>query len=353
MGRPGAGGGSHSSHSSSGGHSSSRMSGGHRPSSSRPSTSSSRPGMGSSSFSTSHHSSYAPPRPPMHTPPRPPRPPRNNYGHTTVNNYYGPTNSGYTRSYEEDRSGRFLKSIVTSIIIVVLLLIMLFAISRISGGDGSIRNTTERTKLDSGVGFTNNCIVDKTGWIENKAKVVSALKSFYNETGVQPYIVMLDYDVELRTDSQKEQWANDYYENNIGAENGFLYVYFSEASDDEVGYMVYVNGKQVSSVMDAEAIDIFWNYLDRYWYSDLSMTDVFIKTYTSTANTIMSAPTNGWDFLKTLILVVFFIVIAVIVVIAMIKRHKLKIQKLQEEQRILNTPLQTIQNENDIVNKYT
>lgn len=52
--------------------------------------------------------------------------------------------------------------------------------------------------------------------------------------------------------------------------------------------MAYVNGKQVTSVMDSEAIDIFWNYLDRYWTdSSLSTVDVFTKTFDSTAKTIM------------------------------------------------------------------
>ena len=83
--------------------------------------------------------------------------------------------------------------------------------------------------------------------------------------------MLLDYIPGVDSDSQKEEYARQLYEENIDNESTFLYVYFAkenESESDDPGYMCYVNGIQVSSVMDAEALDIFWAYLDKYWYTD-------------------------------------------------------------------------------------
>lgn len=67
--------------------------------------------------------------------------------------------------------------------------------------------------------------------------------------------------------------------------------------------MAYVNGKQVTSVMDSEAVNIFWNYIDRYWTDDsLSTVEVFTKTFNSTANTIMEKSQLLMILLKSFVL---------------------------------------------------
>ena len=103
----------------------------------------------------------------------------------------------------------------------------------------------------------------------------------------------------LTSDNQKDEYAQTWYSENIDNEDTFLFVYFEEQNSDEIGYMAYVNGKQVTSVMDSEAIDIFWNYIDRYWTdSSLSTVDVFTKTFDSTAKTIMKKSTTSKDIIK-------------------------------------------------------
>jgi hypothetical protein len=68
------------------------------------------------------------------------------------------------------------------------------------------------------------------------------LKAFYDETGVQPFIYLKGYDSSLSTDSQKTEFAEDWYEENIDDEGTFLFVYFAEPNQDEdVGFMAYVN----------------------------------------------------------------------------------------------------------------
>ncbi|MFQ9072800.1 MAG: hypothetical protein ACLR43_08770 [Faecalibacillus faecis] len=158
----------------------------------------------------------------------------------------------------------------------------------IASDDSDVASTINREKIENPVAYDNNCIRDELGYIENQGKLSKNLKNFYNKTGIQPYIYLKSYDETLTSDSQKDDYAQSWYSENIDNEDTFLFVYFEEQNSDEIGYMAYVNGKQVTSVMDSEAIDIFWNYMHRYWTdSSLSTVDIFTKTFDSTAKTIM------------------------------------------------------------------
>lgn len=166
------------------------------------------------------------------------------------------------------------------------------------------------------------------------------LQNFYNKTGIQPYIYLKAYDASLSTDAEKEEYAKDWYDKNIDNEDTFLYVYFEDADPDEVGYMAYVNGKEVTSVMDAEAVSIFWNYIDRYWTDgSLTMVQVFTKTFDSTAKTIMTKSTTGKDLAKKGILFGTVLVGAVAVIVILRMHYKRQKEKAQETIDILNTPL--------------
>ena len=227
MGRTGGGhaGGGHSS----GGHSVSRSSGGHRvgsSSTSRPMGGASRPTGG---FRGGRPSS-TPPRGGNYGAPPPPRgghygappPPRGGY-------YGAPPPHG-----RRGRSGggcvSWLTSIVVLLIFMGILIGMFFSIGGTSGGN-VIQSSYNREKLDSGNGYINDCIYDELGWFDNVSRTESRLKDFYDETGVQPYIMLLDYIPGIDTDSQKEDYAQQLYEENISNESTFLYVYFAEQNE--------------------------------------------------------------------------------------------------------------------------
>ncbi len=156
-------------------------------------------------------------------------------------------------------------------------------------GIGAIFYGKSRTKLESGIPYNSDCIIDELGWFEDIDATAEALEEFYEATGVQPYIILRDYDSTLTTDTAKENWAFDYYEDNFENENIFLYVYFADEDVDyTVGYMCYVDGNDIVDIMDDNAVDLFWEYIDYYWYDeDLSMDEVFIKCFNKTASKIM------------------------------------------------------------------
>lgn len=47
-----------------------------------------------------------------------------------------------------------------------------------------------------------------------------------------------------------------------------------------------------------EAVEIFWNNIDKYWYTDLSTDEVFVNAFNDTAKTIMHVSITNKDILK-------------------------------------------------------
>ena len=325
MGRAGAGGGGGH---SGGGHSSSRSSGGHHVSSG---SSGRRAGGGGSSYSG-----------------------RSSYG---GGGFYG---GGFyprppRRSTVIVSHGGNFNAVISLIIFVVVLIAAFggFPSSNSSSTKSVPKSTQNRERLESGVGYDNNCIVDNIGWFDNVTKTEKSIKQFYDKTGVQPYIVLNAYDSALLTDTAKEEYAKKWYDEHIKNESTFLYMYFAEPdTDNDVGYMAYVNGKQVSSVMDSEAIEIFWAYVDKYWYSDMSTDDMFTTIFTKTADRIMTKSTTAADVGNNAIKVIGVIVVFAGIIVVMVIRRKHKAEETKETEKILNTPLNGDSEADDLLKKY-
>lgn len=326
MGRAGAGGGG-GGHSG-GGHSSSRSSGGHHVSSG---SSGRRAGGGGSSYSG-----------------------RSSYG---GGGFYG--GGFYTRPPRRSTvivsHGGSFNAIISLIIFVVVLIAAFggFPSSNSSSTKSVPKSTQNRERLESGVGYDNNCIIDNIGWFDNVTKTEKSIKKFYDKTGVQPYIVLNAYDSTLLTDTAKEEYAKKWYDEHIKNESTFLYMYFAEPdTDNDVGYMAYVNGKQVSSVMDSEAIEIFWAYVDKYWYSDMSTDDMFTTIFTKTADRIMTKSTTAADVGNNAVKVIGVIVVFAGIIVVMVLRRKHKAEEAKETEKILNTPLNGDSEADDLLKKY-
>lgn len=277
----------------------------------------------------------------------------NSYNHYG-NNYHSYSNSGrvYGRS---TTGGMSFGDIIAIIFVIIIAMFIIFSITVPASGTQS---TIERTRVESGLAYDTNVVIkDETGWIENQGQVGRELRKFWDLTGVQPYIIMLDYDETLTTDADKEDNSFELYDEYINREDAILFVYYGERDlENDVGLMCYVLGKQAASVFDGEAIDIWYNNIDYYWYGDGTMTDVYIKAYNKTADTIMSAPTNNYDVIIVCsiagaIIVIFYITYKIIT--AKMKREK---EKAKETEDILkaaaNTTAQSMTDNDDLLNKY-
>lgn len=223
---------------------------------------------------------------------------------------------------------------------LIAALILSVLIAGATSTHDNLQSSYNREPIATGVPYNNNCIIDELGWFDNTAKTSKRLQEFYNKTGVQPFIYLRAYDPDLWSDADKEQYAQDWYEANIDNESTFLYMYFAEYDQDgEVGFMAYVNGKQVSSVMDAEAVNIFWDYLDNAWYKDSSTDDMFVSVFSSTANKIMTKSTTGADVMNSIVVVLGVLVLIVGVLKIMQTRRKHESERNAETERILKTDI--------------
>lgn len=337
MPRAGSGGGGHS---SSGHHVSSHSSSGHHVSSSpRPSSSGGfhsggpRPSSGPRPNSGPRPSSGprpgggfggpTPPRPHITqmAPPPPRRSPRRSH-------------FGYGRGYGS-LGGGCLSSIITFFIVVCLIIVLASSCAASSIGSffgslsGSVntqankqitQSTVKREKINSGGSFDSNCIVDEIGWFENTKSAGKRLKTFYDKTGIQPYVVLLSYNSSLTTDEQKDAYADNYYDSHIDNNASFLFIYFAEENQDgDVGYMTCLHGSQTYEIIDDEALNIFWNYVDMYWDSTMSTDEMFEAVFTKTADRIMAvsqadSKSGFGKVLRNIILIVIVVVVAVFIV---------------------------------------
>lgn len=251
--------------------------------------------------------------------------------------------------------GGSFNAIISLIIFIVVLIAAFggFPSSNSSSTKSVPKSTQNRERLESGIGYDNNCIVDNIGWFDNVTKTEKSIKQFYDKTGVQPYIVLNAYDSTLLTDTAKEEYAKKWYDEHIKNESTFLYMYFAEPdTDNDVGYMAYVNGKQVPSVMDSEAIEIFWAYVDKYWYSDMSTDDMFTTIFTKTADRIMTKSTTAADVGNNAIKVIGVIIVFAGIIVVMVLRRKHKAEEAKETEKILNTPLNGDSEADDLLKKY-
>lgn len=344
MGRAG-GGSSHVSHSSGGSHhSSSHSGGGHYVSSGH-----SRAGASSSSSSRSSNTfigginigggyggGYS----------RMFRHPSSSYGYGRSYGYGGGAVSGVARAMQT------IQSVVVTIVIVVIALI--FIMSLVKGKEP--QSTIERTKIANPSAFDNNCVDDELGWINNPGKLARNLQDFYKETGVQPYIVLLEYNADLSTDSDKQDYAYQYFEATHMESNAFAYFYFAEPNaDDDVGFMCYEAGADALTVMDAEAVDIFWSYLDADWYSwDADDTDgMFVDIFNKTSKAIMhvSKSNTAWKWIACIVLVVGCVI--VVIITSAIKKKQLKVKETEAAAQVLNATLDKAPDAPDsLENKY-
>lgn len=268
------------------------------------------------------------------------------YGHT----YRSPVR--HTPVYYNP--GRASGCLIPGVVMFIVLIIIFAMLGSIGNDSYDVpKSTANREKVDTGVAFQNNCIVDEIGWFDNISSASRDLQYFYDKTGIQPFVYLKDYDSNLNTDAEKQAYAESWYETNIDNEGTFLYMYFAEQDvDNDVGYMVYVNGKQISTVMDAEAVDIFWAYLDNAWYTDMSTDDMFVQIFTKTADRIMDKSTTGADVGKWAVIFIGGAVVLLLVIKVMKTKRQHEKEKNAETERILNTPLGETSTD-ELVDKYT
>lgn len=200
----------------------------------------------------------------------------------------------------------------------------------------------EREKISTGSVNETDYYTDELGWIEKPSTLLDGMKEFYKQTGVQPYLALVKPVSPANTDAECEAYAEKLYDELFTDEAHFLFVYVENLDPEELGYTAYVCGSAAKSVLDSEAIDIFYSNLDKNWFNNaLNTSQVFGRTFDDTSKTIMRKQTNPYDVLKVGIIVGTIIIIFKLAIKWWNKRTEQKNKEQEDLQRILDTPLQT------------
>lgn len=187
---------------------------------------------------------------------------------------------------------------------------------------------TERTPV-TGTVTSGNWYVDEMNFIGHETDLTDGLKYFYSKTGIQPYVMILDYDSALWTDGTWNETAAEEYlaqiYNDTFSDNGHLiFAYFAceNDSEDMNGTFYFYYGSAAYSIMDAEAETIFWSYFDKN-YNDLdqSIAEFIGQTFHETADNIMHIGTGTNNSLLTFS-AVFFVICVIVIILAIIVYKK-------------------------------
>ena len=163
------------------------------------------------------------------------------------------------------RRGGFGCSAAIIVIIFILAFVPLFL------NNGSVQESTEitvsRTERTAvtGTDTYGKWYLDELNFIDHDAYLTDGLKYFYSQTGIQPYVMLLDYNDSIWLDGKwsedaAEKYLAQVYENTFSDNGHMIFAYFACENDSEdMDGMFYIYyGSAAYSIMDAEAETIFW-----------------------------------------------------------------------------------------------
>lgn len=239
---------------------------------------------------------------------------------------------------------------------LILFLLLAFIIPKTGNTNSGSVNTKQREALSGQVRKTD-WYEDDIGWISNRQVLIEGLEYFYNKTGVQPYVMMIPYDPSYwNSDGSINPTTSDSYLNQVYSEiftdeAHFIFAYFQSENDmksELEGEFRFTLGYSTDTIMDSEAIKIFWGYFENNYYdTSLSIEEMISDAFASTANLIMSKPTNSNDVMIVILVIIFGLILLgvfLFIVISIIKHQK---AKQENQKKILETPLETFSEDTD------
>lgn len=225
-------------------------------------------------------------------------------------------------------------SILTIIFCVIFILAV---IGILSDEDDLTASTVTREALPASAVNATDYFTDADGtWITNTSQLTQGMRSFYKETGVQPYLYILPNGTSTST-SELGEIAAEEYDKLFTDEGHFLLVFCDDGNGSyNCGYTV---GAQAKTVMDSEAISILADYINRYYYDySLSEEEIFANAFADTGERIMTVTTSP---IVSVAEAGTIIVIALVIAFIVWKRHEKRKREQEQMERILNTPLES------------
>jgi hypothetical protein len=203
--------------------------------------------------------------------------------------------------------------------------------------DDITESTVKRTKLEASlVTETDDYFTDTLDWIGSSYTLEKGMKSFYDKTGVQPYLYICD-NIGTNGDFSEEaqqEFGDELYSKLFNDEGHLLLVFCEYSSGDYVSFVTV--GTSAKTVIDSEAREILLDYVDHYYYSDYEDDEFFSLAFEKAGSRIMSV-NRSYTWVAVVVIV---LVVGVIFLLKWLeKRNEQKSERLKKAQDILNKPL--------------
>ena len=268
----------------------------------------------------------------------------NMYGRSTANRTaggntsYGAPSGGSNNSnqYNNGSAAGCLRVVIILLIICLICTFLFLAAESCSGSN--MVSTHERTPLAAGTVTETAYYTDADGgWINSSSTLEKGMRSFYEQTGVQPYLYIAADNASTNT-TELSQYAEYAYGELFEDDGHFLLVFCYDTARDAY-HCGYYMGAAARTVLDDEALQIFQGYLAKYWNDWPGSEDEFFsKAYQSTADTIMTVTP---DYTVAYLVAVVVIVLAVIAYVIIRRRQQHEKEKMEHTERVLKQDLQT------------
>lgn len=244
------------------------------------------------------------------------------------------SNGGVSYGGYRNRSGNNISQYVI-LITIAIFVICIFSVFG-SYYSGISKSTIERTPIQKGKEV--EYIHDDLDWISNESRAEQGMKYFYDETGVQPVVLLkseIDGDYHPNGDTI-DLFLEDTYNELFDDESHMLLLLIDTGSD--WGAWTYV-GSTASTVVDAEAQEIILQYTSKWYNSDpaeVSEDEMISGIFKDSAKRIMSITKSPFTYV-----IIFAVVGGVIGIIGVIvlKQIKAKAKLAEESRRILEADL--------------
>ena len=211
--------------------------------------------------------------------------------------------------------------------VVVLILAVLFITSSQSSEgifgrkEPQVAQSPTQRKAITGTKTSNDWYLDETHYIDRTKDLTDGLKYFYSKTGIQPYVLFLDYDSrfwngDIWNEETGEQYLAQVYKDTFTDNGHMILAYFACEKDsqdlDGTFYLYY--GSAAYSIMDNEAETIFWSYFDgNYDNLDYSIGEFIGNSFEQTADNIMHIEKD--NTVRNILLISFGAVIIVFILV--------------------------------------
>ena len=276
----------------------------------------------------------------------------NNQNETnTSTNTTGETQSTISNTTTTTQSGKKNSGCLGVVLTVTIWMMLVgFFFSLVGGvstqsGDYITKSTINRKKLHLNVSDKEGYFTDECGWIRNRAELEKGLKQFYNSTGVMPYIYIINNVAgDYNPSSQKlEQFVESAYEKLFDDEGHILLLFWDYGGAYE--YVLWL-GADTIPLMDSEACDILFDYLDYYYYYAETEEAFFADAFAKAGKHMMQVTRSP----------IYYIVIVGVVGLGIFacymiwkKRQEKEAARKKRAEEILNTPLEKFGTNGDVI----